>query len=77
MLSWGRKILDELELSGDGVSAGDSTAGVAGKAYGHGELNGLEDSHIQVWCIATIAYAIGGTTLIDLIGLFQLLKFIY
>lgn len=48
VLSWGRKMLGDLELSGDGVSAQTTDVGVSGKAFGQGELNGLDDSHIQV-----------------------------
>ena len=48
LVAMGRKMLGELELSGSGVSAGDSTAGASANAFGHGNLNGVDDSHIEV-----------------------------
>ena len=47
MLAKNRKMLD-IELSGDGVSAGNNVAGVAANAYGEGEDNGLHGTHIRV-----------------------------
>ena len=51
----GRKMLQSdplgtstLNLGGTGEDAGDSTAGVDGKAYGHGTLKCADDSHIEV-----------------------------
>ena len=48
LVAMGRKMLGELELSGSGVNAGDSTAGASANAFGHGNLNGVDDSHIEV-----------------------------
>ena len=48
MLSWGRKMLGDLALSGEGASVETTDVGVSGKAFGQGELNGLEDTHIRV-----------------------------
>ena len=41
---------DTLDLSGDGESVGDSTAGADGKAYGHGTSTGVGQggTHIEV-----------------------------
>lgn len=55
VLSGGRKMLEDLELSGDGVSAQTTDVGVSGDAFGKGELNGLDDSHIRV-CTGLIAH---------------------
>lgn len=44
----GRKMLGELELSGDGTSVQTTDLGVSGTASGHGVINGLDDAHIQV-----------------------------
>ena len=48
-------MLEDLELSGDGVSAQTTDAGVSANAFGQGELNGLDDSHIRV-CTRLIAH---------------------
>ncbi|DBA98305.1 hypothetical protein WJX77_008106 [Trebouxia sp. C0004] len=47
--AFGRKMLQvgTLELSGSGVSAGDSTVGASANAFGHGDLNGVDDTHIE------------------------------
>lgn len=44
----GRKMLGELELSGDGTSAQTTEVGVSGRASGHGVINGVDDAHIEV-----------------------------
>ena len=50
--SMGRKLLAGLELSGDGVSAGNDVVGENTNAYGKGNagepLPNLSDTHIQV-----------------------------
>lgn len=44
-----RKMLEsDLQLSGNGVSAGNQDAGVQANAYGQGQLDQLDDSHIEV-----------------------------
>ena len=57
LLTAGRKMLQDLDpktgfldLSGSGVSAGDSTAGVSANAYGHGnfDADNLQDNHVEV-----------------------------
>ena len=53
-LSVTRKLLQvgtgSLDLSGSGVSAGDSVVGASAEAYGHGVLDAesLQDNHIEV-----------------------------
>ena len=50
--SMGRKLLAGLELSGDGVSAGNDVVGEDANAYGQGNagepLPSLSDTHIRV-----------------------------
>lgn len=54
LLSAHRKLLQTgtgtLDLSGSGVSVGDSTVGASAQAYGHGELDAesLQDNHVEV-----------------------------
>ena len=54
LLSVPRKLLQvgtgSLDLSGSGVSAGDSVVGASAEAYGHGVLDAesLQDNHIEV-----------------------------
>ncbi|DBB13352.1 TPA: hypothetical protein ACH3X3_005087 [Trebouxia sp. C0006] len=63
-LSVTRKLLQvgtgSLDLSGSGVSAGDSVVGASAEAYGHGVLDAesLQDNHIEphgVTASATVA----------------------
>ncbi|KAK9813919.1 hypothetical protein WJX73_004784 [Symbiochloris irregularis] len=51
----GRKMLGDLALTGNGVSAGDNDLGASANAYGHGELNGLQDNHIEPHGVQTTA----------------------
>lgn len=64
LLSAHRKLLQTgtgtLDLSGSGVSVGDSTVGASAQAYGHGELDAesLQDNHVEphgVTASATVA----------------------
>ena len=54
LVSVSRKLLrvwtGSLDLSGSGVSAGDSVVGASAEAYGHGVLDAesLQDNHIEV-----------------------------
>ena len=44
----GRKLLGSLDLGGKGETVGNNEAGGDAAASGHGTLNGLSDSHIEV-----------------------------
>lgn len=48
VMSWGRKLLGELELSGNGAGVETTDVGASGSASGHGVVNGFDDTHIEV-----------------------------
>lgn len=69
LLKNSRKMLGELSLSGDGVSAGNSEAGVQADAYGQGEDDNLQSTHIRVSQLLSVMSSSGHCACLVVIAL--------